>query len=85
LSEESGTQALVDELLGYRITTSDTGHHSYAPASSRDHDDLLLVLTLALWIAERKPAPTPSRISVPTGTFPTHLDRFTHRWPETLR
>jgi hypothetical protein len=73
----SDTPSLVDELLGYRITTSDTGHHTYGPASSSDHDDLLLAISLALWIGEHRPAPRPARISIPQGRIPTQHDRFT--------
>jgi hypothetical protein len=71
------TPALVDELRGYRIKTSDTGHHSYGPENSRDHDDLLLALSLALWVGERTPAAIPMRTYVPWARIPTQHDRFT--------
>lgn len=74
------TTALVDELLGYRIKTSDSGHQTYGPASSQDHDDLLLALTLALWTAERRPATIPMKILQPTGHIPTQHDRFLPTW-----
>ena len=68
-------KALVHELLSYRIKISDSGHDSYGPASSQDHDDLLLALSLALWTAERHPV-CYATLSVPKGRIPTHLDRF---------
>jgi len=74
------TQQLLDELHSYRIKTSDTGHHTYAPAHSSDHDDLLLALSLALWIGEHRPVPPPSTIHVPRGCIPTQHDRFGRTW-----
>jgi hypothetical protein len=74
------TPTLVNELLNYRIKTSDNGHHSYGPESSHDHDDLLLALSLALWIGERRPATIPVKILVPRGRIPTQHDRFDPYW-----
>ena len=54
------TDALVEELLAFRRTTSDTGHDSYAAAAG-NHDDLVLALSLALWTGEHKPPPYPYR------------------------
>jgi hypothetical protein len=69
--------ALIDELLNFRIKTSDTGHNTYAPAGSRDHDDLLLALSLALWTAEHRPATLPMQISRANKyRIPTGEDRF---------
>jgi hypothetical protein len=76
----SDTAQLVDELHSYRIKTSDTGHHTYAPAHSSDHDDLLLALALALWIGEHRAAKLPATISKPTGCIPTQHDRFGRTW-----
>jgi Terminase RNaseH-like domain len=51
------TDALTDELLAYRRTTTDRGNDTYAAASGT-HDDLVLALSLALWTAEnRRPPP----------------------------
>jgi hypothetical protein len=72
--------ALGDELLSYRIKITDTGHDRYEPASSQDHDDLLLALSLALWIAERNPIRRATTFHVPTGRIPTHEDRFSPYW-----
>jgi Terminase RNaseH-like domain len=47
------TEALTDELLAYRRTTTERGHDTYAAASG-SHDDLVLALSLALWTAEHK-------------------------------
>jgi hypothetical protein len=77
------TQALVDELLSFRVKLSDTGYDRYEPASSSDHDDLLLALSLALWTAERKPIRY-ARISVPRGRIPnldlSDLSRYPDRF-----
>jgi len=73
------TQTLLDELLSYRVTTSDTGHDRYGPANSDGHDDLLLALSLALWLAENKPI-TYGTISVPRGRIPIHTDP--NRWSD---
>jgi hypothetical protein len=70
------TPTLVNELLNYRIKTNDSGHHSYGPESNHDHDDLLLALTLALWIGERRPAIIPIRTFLTKGRIPTQHDRF---------
>jgi hypothetical protein len=50
------TDALTDELLDYRRTTTDRGNDTYAAAAG-SHDDLVLALSLALWAAENKPLP----------------------------
>lgn len=70
------TETLIDELINYRRTTSEQGHDSYAPASSRGHDDLVLALTLATWVGEHKPAPRHYRAGVPRGRIPGVDDRF---------
>ncbi len=71
---------LVDELLSYRIKLSDTGHDSYGPANSNEHDDLLLALCLALWLAENKPPSRPGSVSVPTGRIPIHTNPDYYRY-----
>lgn len=62
---------LVDELLAYRRTTSETGYDSYGAAAG-SHDDLVLAVSLALWTAEHKPPPYPYRpgAGVPRGRIP---------------
>jgi hypothetical protein len=67
---------LAKELEDFRVTFSDNGHPSYAPASSQGHDDLLLALSLALWTAENKRAPIPMRTYRARGRIPTGEDRF---------
>jgi hypothetical protein len=69
------TPTLLDELQGYRYKTTDSGHQTYAPANSQDHDDLVLALSLALWLAERKHIGY-TRIYRPEGHIPTAEDRF---------
>jgi hypothetical protein len=78
-AELRDTNALANELLSYRVKISDTGHDRYEPASSQDHDDLLMALSLALWTAERHPVRY-ATFSVPRGRIPTHHDRFTTDW-----
>jgi len=46
---------LLRELLAFRVTISATGHDSYAAWRERDHDDLVLALAMALWVAENPP------------------------------
>jgi hypothetical protein len=76
------TPTLVDELLSYRVTTSDSGHDRYGPANSDGHDDLLLALSLALWLAETKPF-TQASIFIPKGRIPDidHQLRRDHLFP----
>jgi hypothetical protein len=78
-SELSDTDQLISELRSYRIKTSDSGHDRYEPAGNQDHDDLLLALSLALWLAERKPF-RHATILRPKGRIPTQHDRFLPYW-----
>jgi len=66
------TDALTDELLAYRRTTTDRGNDTYAAAAG-SHDDLVLALSLALWTAEHKPLARPYRHyrGLPQGRIPT--------------
>jgi hypothetical protein len=70
------TRALIDELIDYRRTTSETAHDSYGPATSSGHDDLLLALSLAIWTGEHEPVPRRYRPSVPKGRIPGVDDRL---------
>ena len=45
--------ALVSELLSFRVTTDDRTHHDSYDAQSGAHDDLVLALCIATWYAER--------------------------------
>jgi hypothetical protein len=65
------TNALVDELLAYRRTTNERGTDTYAAASG-SHGDLVIALSLALWLAENRPIRDPNlpTISVPKGDIP---------------
>ena len=78
-NELDDTHQLVRELRSYRIKIADNGYDRYEPAGSQDHDDLLLALSLALWLAERKPFRY-ATILKPTGTIPTQHDRFLPYW-----
>ena len=44
--------ALVDELLAFEARISPRGHDSYAAGRDGEHDDLVLALALAVWLAE---------------------------------
>jgi Terminase RNaseH-like domain len=57
---------LAEELIAYRRRTSESGHDTYG-AAGNGHDDLVLALSLALWIGENRPPPQAARISVPRG------------------
>jgi hypothetical protein len=73
------THILVGELLSYRIKTTDSGHQRYEPASTREHDDLLLATSLALWLAEHRP-PIHASFHVTTARIPTPEERFLPNW-----
>jgi hypothetical protein len=45
--------ALISELLSYRRTTTEHDHVSYT-APPGQHDDLVIALSLALWLAENR-------------------------------
>ena len=45
--------ALVNEMLNFKIKISTTGHDSYNAWRSDDHDDLVLALSLAVWYANK--------------------------------
>ena len=42
---------LVRELLAFRAKISDSGHDSYSAWRERDHDDLVLACSMAVWFA----------------------------------
>ncbi len=65
------TDALIDELLDYRRITNERGTETYAAASGR-HDDLVLALSLALWLTENRSLPDPSlpTVLVDRGEIP---------------
>ena len=46
---------------------------------SSPYDDLLLALSLALWLAEHRPV-IYATFHVPQGTIPTQHDRFPRTW-----
>jgi hypothetical protein len=48
------TRNLVDVLLSYEHTLTEHGNDSYS-SSAGQHDDLVLALSLALWLAENRP------------------------------
>jgi hypothetical protein len=66
------TPALTQELTGFRVKISLTGHDSYGAGEdwrSAPHDDLVLALALACWFGEREPA-QPSAPPVGIGRAP---------------
>lgn len=44
-------ELLTGELLAFRMTMSDAGRDTYESARERDHDDLVLAVTISLWYA----------------------------------
>ena len=66
---ETGT--LRDELLSMRSTRTEHGNHTYG-ARSGQHDDLVLALSLALWLLEHRRLPDPNQpaISWDKGDIP---------------
>jgi hypothetical protein len=50
--------SLNDELTAYQQVTSDHGHRTYN-APHGEHDDLVIALSLALWLAENRPVRAP--------------------------
>jgi hypothetical protein len=65
------TDALIEELLAYRRITNDRGTDTYTAAAG-SHDDLVLALSLALWLTENRPIRDPNlpAISTPQGDIP---------------
>ena len=47
------TQTLRDELLSFKYTPTEHGHHTFG-ASRGQHDDLVISLSLALWLLEER-------------------------------
>jgi hypothetical protein len=46
-------EAMVEELLNYKIHVSEEGHDRYGAFKIGIHDDLVTALGLACWYAER--------------------------------
>ena len=66
---EAGT--LVEELLNYRYKITEAGNHSFGSWREGQHDDLLLALCLAVWVAERRSAPVaPALVDTSHLPFP---------------
>ena len=42
---------LIRELLAFRANISETGHDTYSAWREKDHDDLVLACSLAIWFA----------------------------------
>jgi hypothetical protein len=62
------TQTLRDELLSFQYAPTEQGRHTYG-ASSGQHDDLVIALSLALWLIEERPIRNPytKTVFVPRG------------------
>ena len=55
-------EALLDELLDFRVRVSDAGHDTWG--AGREHDDLVLALAIACWLGERA---MPRAAAAPSG------------------
>lgn len=42
------------ELLNFRVKISDSGHDTYSAWRERDHDDIVLSVAVACWVAEKQ-------------------------------
>jgi hypothetical protein len=59
------SETLLRELLNFRVRISLAGHDSYGAWSEQEHDDLVLAVGLAVWLAEKGLAPASP--SIPAG------------------
>jgi hypothetical protein len=46
---------LVRELLNFRVTITPSAHETFGAWRENEHDDLVLAVALAAWLAEREP------------------------------
>lgn len=53
------TETLRDELLSFQQSTTEHGHDTFG-APSGQHDDLVIALSLALWLREERPIRDPN-------------------------
>jgi hypothetical protein len=58
-AEMEATPTLVDELLSFKRSSTEHGHTTYG-AESAQHDDLVLALSLAIWLIDNRPSPDPN-------------------------
>jgi hypothetical protein len=68
-AEMRETQNLFDELLSYQHIHTDHGNDSYS-SSAGQHDDLVLALSLALWLIEERPIHSYQSSYVDRGEIP---------------
>jgi hypothetical protein len=54
-----GQEALVKELLAFRVKITTAGNESFEAWRERDHDDLVLAVALAAWVGVKVPDPRP--------------------------
>jgi hypothetical protein len=50
-------RVLVQELQTFKVKITDAGNETFGAWRERDHDDLVLAVSLALWLAENTPEP----------------------------
>jgi hypothetical protein len=65
---EAGT--LVEELLNYRYKITEAGNDAYGTWREGQHDDLVLALCLAVWVAEGRSAPVTPMLQMDTSHLP---------------
>jgi hypothetical protein len=75
-------EPLANELTTFRVRVTAAGNETFESWRERDHDDLVLAVALAAWLAERTP---PSLRALPIFLGPTGLDVALGRiWPADL-
>jgi hypothetical protein len=53
-------ETLAEELQNFRYEITRSGNDTYAAWREGDHDDLVLAVALAVWMAQKTPPPSPS-------------------------
>jgi len=59
-------EAVVKELMNFKMKVTTAGHDTYEAWRDKDHDDLVLALCLGCWLAAKyRPVPTAPRVRAP--------------------
>jgi hypothetical protein len=54
------SETLIEELQNFRYEITRSGNDTYAAWREGDHDDLVLAVALAVWVAQKTPPPSPA-------------------------